>query len=367
MKRALIVKLGAIGDVVMAIPAAHRLHALGYGVDWIAGAQAASFLRCYSFVRVIEADENTIFRGTLLRRVQAIRAVWQQFPPGGYDLVATLYYDRRYRLFSLPLFRGRHVRLRRDDRTFQLLPGRHHTDEFARILLSAVGLAGGDDGPVPHSLLPLRPENLPPSPLPASTATRVVLAAGGARNALRDDRLRRWPVENYRALAERLLNAGYEVVLTGGLGDTWVQDAFASLPCTDLIAQLALPELLALFDSSDAVVTHDSGPLHLAGVTSCALLGIFGPVDPWTRLPQRPGAAALWGGEGFACRPCYDGSSYADCHDNICMAQVTPAMTFETLTLLLEQKRGGNQQGPAVYLPQAAAPLVELRAGKESR
>lgn len=361
MKRALLVKLGAIGDVLMAVPAAHRLHAEGFVVDWVAGAPAASVLRCYPFVRVIEADEGAILSGTLLRRVRAVQAVWKQLHPGGYDLIATLYYDRRYRLFSLPLLSGRHIRLRRDRRDFQLLPGRHHTDEFARILLSAAGLALEDDGPLPQHLSPVTPEHLPTSPLPVATRKRVVLAAGGARNALRDDHLRRWPVENYRALAELLLQAGHEVVLTGGPGDAWVRDAFAGLPCTDLIALLTLPQLLAVFDSSDAVVTHDSGPLHLAGVTSCALLGIFGPVEPWARMPQRAGAAALWGGEGFACRPCYDGTNYAACRQNLCMAQITPATAFDTLHRLLTQQ--ADAKPPAVYLPPATEPLIAGSAG----
>lgn len=365
MKRALLVKLGAIGDVLMAVPAAHRLHVLGYSIDWVAGAQAASVLRCYPFVRVIKADEGAILSGTLLQRVQAVRSVWKQLSHGGYDLVATLYYNRRYRLFSLPLLSGRHIRLRRDTRDFQLLPGRHHTDEFARILLSAAGLAPKDAGPVAQHLPPVTPANLPPSPLPAGERKRVVLAAGGARNALRDDHLRRWPVKNYRALAELLLQTGHEVVLTGGPDDIWVRNAFSGLPCSDLIAKLTLLQLLALFDSSDAVVTHDSGPLHLAGVTSCALLGIFGPVEPWARMPQRPGTAALWGGEGFACRPCYDGTNYAACRENLCMQQITPAMAFDTLNRLLTDKACGNLQAPAVYLPSATMPLVEL-AGEKS-
>ncbi|MGI4758970.1 MAG: glycosyltransferase family 9 protein, partial [Janthinobacterium lividum] len=294
---------------------------------------------------------------------RALQKVWSQLGRTRYDLVATLYYDRRYRLLSLPVVSRRHIRLQKDSRNLQLLHGRHHTDEFARILLSASRAA--DTGPAPHSLAPLRPEGLPASPLGLSSQKRVTLTPGGARNALRDDRLRRWQTSHYAELARLLIQTGHEVVLTGGPGDLWVREAFADLPCIDLIDQLTLPQLLALFDSSDAVVTHDSGPLHLAGVTSCALLGVFGPVDPWMRLPRRPGAVALWGGEGFACRPCYDGASYADCKENLCMAQITPEFAFDTLLRMLDQKAAGDLQPPAVLLPQSTAPLVSIATVSE--
>jgi heptosyltransferase-2 len=357
MRRALIVKLGAIGDVVMAIPAAHQLLTMGYAVDWIAGTPAASVLACYPDIHTIPVDERAILHGSASERLAALRTAWRQLRGKHYDFVATLYYDRRYRLLSLPVMGARHVRLVRGDRRLELHQGRHHTDEFARILRSAALETAQDTGPAATSLSPIPPGTLPPSPLPASGGRRrITLAPGGARNLLRDDFLRRWQTEHYVALATMLLHAGHEVVLTGGPDDVWVREAFAGLPCIDLIDMVTLPELMALFEASDAVVTHDTGPLHLAGVTSCALLGIFGPVTPWARLPRRPGTMALWGGEGFACRPCYNGDSYADCADNQCMAQVTPAMAMEALTELLVQRDMGLPQAPSVRRPSPAAP-----------
>ena len=362
MKRALLVKLGAIGDVVMAIPAAKQLHELGFAVDWVANAAAASVLACYDFPRVIVADERAILSGGLAARARALGDVWKQLGTAHYHLAATLYYDRRYRLLSLPVRSDVHLRLHKSDRALELHPGRHHTDEFARILLSAARGTPADAGPQPASLAPVAPDRLPASPLPASGGRRVVLAPGGARNLHRDDRLRRWATENYAELARLLRRQGCEIVLTGGPDDTWVRDSFAGVEHTDRIDALRLPELMALFDESDVVVTHDSGPLHLAGVTRCALLGIFGPVNPWSRLPRRPGAVALWGGEGFACRPCYDGSGYADCADNACMAQITPEMACATVLELLQRKREGRLSPASVRLPEPAPSLVTLGA-----
>ena len=64
MKRALIVKMGAIGDVVMAIPGGWELHRAGYEVDWVCGAGAAQVLAFYPWVKRIEVDERAILKGS---------------------------------------------------------------------------------------------------------------------------------------------------------------------------------------------------------------------------------------------------------------------------------------------------------------
>ena len=174
----------------------------------------------------------------------------------------------------------------------------------------------------------------PPNPLQKTTGgPRVVLVPAGARNLLRDDALRRWPIEHYVALAEQLLETGCEVVLAGGPDDRWASAYFGTLATrarfpgfTDAIGTLSLTETLGLLDTAMVTVTHDTGPLHLAGITATDIVTIFGPTDPHGRLPQRAGCVAIWGGEGFACRPCYDGRDYAPCPHNGCMEQVvTPA------------------------------------------
>jgi heptosyltransferase-2 len=251
---------------------------------------------------------------------------------------------------TLPVRARRRIMLSRTDRATTPLPGRHHTDEYARILL------GRPDGETPSQLSPVRPEHLPPNPLPRTDATRprIVLVPAGARNLLRDDALRRWPVENYVTLARLLLARGSEVVLSGGPDDAWAAPHFNGLDVTDAIGRFTLPETLALFDAADVVCTHDTGPLHLAGVTSTAIVAIFGPVDPHERLPHRPGAIALWGGEGFACRPCYDGRNYAPCAHNGCVRQITPEDALAQIERLLAARRSGQSLGPAVLEPSSA-------------
>lgn len=332
MSRVLLIKFGAIGDVIMLLPAAHQLHLAGHQVDWVCGPAVLPILRLYPWINPIPAGDRALLTGPLPAKLRALFALWRTLLGRRYDLVATLYYDPRYRLLALPVRAARRIRLSATDRAFRLLPGRHHTDEYARILLHRPDTLN----PTPLSPIPAHP--LPPPPLPTRTRPRVVLAPAGARNMLADDALRRWPAESYVALATLFLAQNIEVVLIGGPDDAWVQPAFAHLPVTDLIGTLTLPQTLALLDSAAVLVTHDTGPLHLAGITSCGIVALFGPTDPRGRLPQRPGTLALWGGESLPCRPCYDGRTFAACPRNDCIRQLTPELVLtQVLALLKEQ------------------------------
>jgi heptosyltransferase-2 len=341
MSRVLLLKFGAIGDVIMAIPAAHQLHLQGHAIDWVCGQAVLPILELYPWINPILIDDRALLKGSASAKLKVLLSLWKRLAGCRYILAATLYYDARYRFLMAPIRADRKIQLSHDDRNFRLIPGRHHTDEFARILLN------WPDEVRPQPLTPVPPPALPPSPLPRMEKRRVILAPAGAKNMLADDILRRWQPENYVALAKSLIDRGREIVLIGGHGDAWVQPLFTALPVTDLIGKLSLPQTLALLDEADVLVTHDTGPLHLAGITRIGIVSIFGPTDPRGRLPQRPGAVAIWGGEGFACRPCYDGHSFAPCPSNDCMAEVTPTMLLAQIESLFTS----SQAPPRIITP----------------
>jgi heptosyltransferase II len=358
-RRMLIVKLGAIGDVVMAIPAVAARYAAGYQIDWVCSETVAPILGLYPWIYVLAVSEPKLLRGATRERATGMLRLWRMLQAranecGAYDVIATLYYDRRYRLLSLPLRARVRLSLSRTDRRFMLLPGRHHTDEYDRILSGRLDTeAPAQLAPVPVGALPAvwRPGNV--------SRPRVVLVPAGARNALRDDALRRWPIEHYVQVAEALLQRGLEVVLAGGPEDAWASPHFKGCESVavpeqfaNLIGKLSLVETLGLLDSAAVTVTHDTGPLHLAGITSTAIVALFGPTDPHGRLPQRDDSVAIWGGSGFACRPCYDGRDYAPCPHNGCLAQVTPTLVVAQIEALLAARRNGQAVKRHVIAPE---------------
>ncbi len=346
MGRVLLVKLGSIGDALMVLPAAQALRAAGHEIDWLCGDQVAPLLSLYPWLTPISVAETALLSGSASTRLRTVLSLWRRFAGRRYDLIATLYYDRRYRLLTRTARAGRRVWLSAEDRDRRILPGRHHSDEYVRLLL------GLKDDVRPKAAAPVRPPEMPVSPISKRDGMpRVVLVPGGARNLVREDALRRWPVESFTEVARGLLHRGYEVVLSGGPHDRWASAAFAELPVIDGIGRFSLVQTLGLFDSSDVVVTPDTGPLHLAGVTGASVVAIFGPTSPHSFLPRRPGVLALWGGEGFACRPCYDGKNYAPCQNNACVRQVTPDLVLDAVERSLEARRSGVLPEPRIEVP----------------
>ena len=352
--RALIVKFGAIGDVLMAVPAAYALHDKGYEIDWVCGQVVAPILACYPWIHAIVADDRTLLKGAMIPRLREMVRLWRIFGTKEYDLCATLYYDARYRAVTLPVRAARKLMLSRTERDRRLVAARHHTDEYVRILLPL------EDRCRDRSTSPRRPENLPPAPIAErTTAVRIGLVPGGASNMLAQQTLRRWPVAEYGALARELLARGYEVLLLGGADDTWVRDEFAGIPVLDAIGRLTLPEVISACDTCEVVVSHDTGPLHLAGLSSAALIGLFGPTDPGNFLPRRHGVRGIWGGEGFACRPCYDAKDFPLCNNNGCMQQISVNLVSRHVEELLRERSMGVSRAPLVMLPSASAELSQ--------
>ena len=319
----LIVKLGAIGDVVMALPAVKTFKERAGGeVHWICGRTVAPLLRRFPFIdQLIEVNEGALVNPSWTTRLGEMARVWRTLAGRRYDTCAVLYYDWRYRLLVLTARKKRLITLSQTDRARRLLPGRYHGDEYARILL-------GEDGLHPNRVSPVRPGSLPTTPLARGPGKRIALVPAGSRNAVRADPLRRWPISSYVEVAVALIDRGYEVVLVGGADDAWASQAFAGLPVENFIGRLSLVESIALFDTCDLVISHDTGPFHMATLSSAAVLALFGPTNPGERLPCRPGLRVLWGGERLACRPCYDGREFAACSDNRCMKEISPSLVL---------------------------------------
>ncbi len=359
-KRALIVKLGQIGDVIMAIPAVSALHAQGFEIDWLCGRAVRPLLECYSWIRVIPVDDAALLCGGPVDRLLAIARLWASVLATKYDLCATLYYDRRFHLLTLPIRSRRRVVLSRKSRATTLLTGRRHTDEYARVLLQTEDSFREESCPL------VRPDRLPAFRWPAEASSRrIAIVPGGTKNVLGEQVLRRWPIDNYVLLGRRMLERGWEVVLLGGPDDAWARPHFQHLAVTDLVGKLSLPEVVGACDGCDAVVSHDTGPLHLAGLSRASVIGIFGPTDPATFLPRRPFSLAIWGGQGFACRPCYDGRDFAPCQFNGCMHQVTPELVLRELDFLLRDcDRGVIRPWKVVFPEEGLLPLHSISPAK---
>ena len=102
--RHLIVKLGAIGDVVMALPAVKVFKERAGGeVHWMCGRAVVPLLRQFPFIdHLIEVNDKALLGPSPLAGLGETVRVWRMPAGRRYDACAVLYYDWRYRLLVLP-------------------------------------------------------------------------------------------------------------------------------------------------------------------------------------------------------------------------------------------------------------------------
>lgn len=326
----LIIKVAAIGDVIMALPILSVIKKKypGAKVTWICGRSAVSILRQFEIDEIIEVDDGKLLAGNLFSKITEMLKLWGTIFGRNFGLVITGHVDPRYRLMSLPIFAKERRSFGKINGRFWPVPGRHHTDEYIRLVTNTDGC------PSLSSALPILkislPENIKKEINTGINSKFVALAPGGAKNIMRDEAIRRWPIENYVELARELIIRGIKVILTGANTDKWVQDYFLGLDIIDLIGKTSLKNLIALYGNCDVIVTHDSGPLHLAGLSGSNVIALFGPTIPSEKIP-RAATTVIWGGGNLACRPCYDGKTYANCCDNKCLKEITVEKVYDAV------------------------------------
>ncbi len=112
--------------------------------------------------------------------------------------------------------------------------------------------------------------------------------------------LKRWPAEGWVALARALAERGFRMVITGGGQDSGPTDALiraAGLPPDRLSSRagaLSLAGTAALLCRARALVSVDTGTMHLAAALGVPVVALHGPTSParWGPVGERCAAVA---------------------------------------------------------------------------
>ncbi|MCI0401281.1 MAG: lipopolysaccharide heptosyltransferase II [Gammaproteobacteria bacterium] len=118
---------------------------------------------------------------------------------------------------------------------------------------------------------------------------------------------KRWPAPYFAEVANVMLNQGWEVWLFGSHKDAPITadiQAMTRGACLDLGGRTALGECIDLMSLANAVVTNDTGLMHLAAGLDRALVAIFGSSDPGYTPPLHPHATILY--LSLPCSPCFE-------------------------------------------------------------
>lgn len=304
--RVLIVRLGAVGDVLRVLPAARRLRAAlpGLRLDWIVEPLSAPLLEGHP-----DLDDVILFRRRDLRpdpaRPAGFRRAWRELSARLRSAAYSVAID-----FQGSFKSGLVTRVSGAPRRVGFRPGETRelsflfTNEWVTLsaprlnrvdrnleLCAALGVCGGPE----EARLPEHPEE-------AADAARILasLAPTGARLIVSPGTSRRqaykaWPAKHYAAMARQLAPAGVRPIIVWGPGEEPLARAVveASAGAAILAPPTRLRGLAAILRRSDLFVGADTGPMHLAWVAGCRVVALFGPTDARLNAPRGDGHVVL--------------------------------------------------------------------------
>ena len=118
---------------------------------------------------------------------------------------------------------------------------------------------------------------------------------------------KRWPESNYAAVATAMIADGWKVAILGSGKDREVASEIAGLvdreACLNLAGETELIEAITLLGMATAVVTNDSGLMHVAAAVETPLVAIYGSSDPGFTPPLSDSAEIV--SLGLDCSPCF--------------------------------------------------------------
>lgn len=305
--RLLVVRLGAMGDILHALPAVTALRQAhpGWIIDWVVepawapllsardgrDSQAGS-MPCDASQPLIDGLHlagakrwsRNLWQAQTHREIKSLRKVLRE---GRYDAVLDLQGAVRSAWIArLSGCRRRIGEASPREWAARWLFTERVATKGAHVIEQDIELASAvaaDELPAVQPLLPVdRAAEAWCDALvdPCGRQPIVLLNPGAGWGA------KRWPVERYAAVAAALHRRGYCVLVNAGPGEEPLAEAIAeqsggvAVPLTSSVG-----ELIALTRRIALLIAGDTGPLHLACALGRPVVGIYGPTDPTRNGP----------------------------------------------------------------------------------
>ena len=148
---------------------------------------------------------------------------------------------------------------------------------------------------------------------------------------------KRWPTAHFARLAKNLVaeHASAQVILLGGKGDHALAQEIqtqAHIPANlhNWCGSTSLDEAIALISMAKAVVSNDSGLMHIAAALKIPQVAIFGSSDPAHTPPLSNKAKVLW--LNLPCSPCH--KKICPLGHLQCLNDILPEQVLATLNTL---------------------------------
>lgn len=287
MKRVLVIRSGAVGDLVLTLPVlcALKNRYAGLSIDMMGDPVRLALLKHCGYVdKVLPIDgrEYTpLFvsagapSGSVSQDLRSYDAILSYLP----DLDGVFAENLR-RVASGPVLAGRSR------------PAEGDRIHMTRVLANALEpLDAGVSVDLPRIDVPPGAASDDLQRLaPDQTLIAIHPGSGGLTKC--------WPAENYGTLIDLLAESGYRPVITFGPADHMIRRRL--LPWIEtrdvlVVEDRSLVDMAALYARCRVVIGNDSGMTHLAAAAHTPVIALFGPTDPAVWGPRGKKVRILWG------------------------------------------------------------------------
>ena len=142
---------------------------------------------------------------------------------------------------------------------------------------------------------------------------------------------KQWPASSYAEVAEPLLARGWQVLILGSQADIETGVALVNAVSAEqqskvhnLCGKTQLEDAIDLLATADAVVSNDSGLMHITAALQTPLIAIYGPTSPNFTPPLSNNAQLVQ--LEVECGPCFQRTCPEQHHK--CMKEITGAMVL---------------------------------------
>ena len=291
----LILRLGAMGDILHALPAVTALRAkhpewfIGWAVEpqWrgLLAAEAATArgpaMPLVDQLHVVPAKKWGR-RPLSLQTIDQIRRTRRELRSARYNVCI----DLQGAVRSAMLGKWAHPQRLIGEEKPREWAARYLFDEHVptrgtHVIEQAVEVANA----IAHEELPVMLPELPVSTNAERSCDAKLAAFDGRRFVLLNPGAgwgaKRWPAERYGEVARSFAAAGFGVAINSGPGEEMLaQEVNAASGNIGVALSPTLDELIAVTRRASLMIAGDTGPLHLASALGKPVVGIFGPTDP---------------------------------------------------------------------------------------
>ena len=331
-ERVLVIRIGRLGDTLLATSIVQALHQaygtqvlIDFAVSPGAGAAILSLDQRINRVFPISRRRWPWYLNPLKRRLR------KHSGEEPYDMVFNLEcgpqcddfirFIHARKFFGRPLTEPRHIR------------GRHCVDTEKTIYADVLGSEAAAAA-VPFLQLPRGVKHHPG----AVEGAYVILNPGFSGVHKRGYRShRRWPDRHWIRLIDLITGSGRAIAINGSKEEKRCFESLLDRPGVHSLFGSSLPELIGSMSGARCVISVDTGSVHLAAALGIPVIALCGPTDPGLTGPYPGKAPSRVLTSGVVCQPCFQTPLQKQCRFNRCMQELSPDVVFEAFENMMSQ------------------------------